>query len=418
MPSKLGPEARMVIKELEARGTPHVEVARLLNVTEGAVRYHARRQREGAVDGRSKQVSKAAALNGVIAAYVGSERRPNLAALHEFLVAEHAFKGSLRALQRYVRRQFAAPPVRARRRVETPPGAQAQADWGHYAGVVVGGERVDLVAFYFQLSHSRYAVAVWSARRDELAWLHVHNGALRRIGGVPATVRVDNEKTAVSQGAGVFGVINPVYRRYAQAARFHVDACAPRSPEAKGKIERRILDGRLRLDVLGRDWSSIDELQAATDERMIESARRRTCPATGTTVLEAFEQERPFLGTLPELPEPFDIAVTRTVAPDCTVPFESRSYSVPFRFLGRAVEVRGCSGTVQILADGAVVATHPRHTKELILIDVGHYEGERTPRVLPPLPLGRMGRRLQEIASMTPEQRPVDLYAALAEVAR
>jgi hypothetical protein len=30
-----------------------------------------------------------------------------------------------------------------------------------------------------------------------------------------------------------------------------------------------------------------------------------------------------------------------------------------------------------LLADGTVVATHPRHTKELILIDVRHYEGER-----------------------------------------
>jgi hypothetical protein len=29
-----------------------------------------------------------------------------------------------------------------------------------------------------------------------------------------------------------------------------------------------------------------------------------------------------------------------------------------------------------------------------------------------------MGRRLQEIAAMKPEQRPMDLYAALAEVAR
>jgi hypothetical protein len=34
------------------------------------------------------------------------------------------------------------------------------------------------------------------------------------------------------------------------------------------------------------------------------------------------------------------------------------------------------------------------------------------------MPLGRFGRRLQEIASMPPTQRPLDLYAALAEVAR
>ena len=38
--------------------------------------------------------------------------------------------------------------------------------------------------------------------------------------------------------------------------------------------------------------------------------------------------------------------------------------------------------------------------------------------MLPPKPLGRMARKLDEIAAMPVERRPVDLYAALAEVAR
>ena len=38
--------------------------------------------------------------------------------------------------------------------------------------------------------------------------------------------------------------------------------------------------------------------------------------------------------------------------------------------------------------------------------------------VEPPVPLGRMGRRLQQILMQPVEQRPLDLYAALAEVAR
>jgi hypothetical protein len=53
-----------------------------------------------------------------------------------------------------------------------------------------------------------------------------------------------------------------------------------------------------------------------------------------------------------------------------------------------------------------------------VVIDPRHYEGEATGTVLPPTPLGKMGRRLQQIAAMTPQQRPLDLYAALAEVAR
>jgi hypothetical protein len=52
------------------------------------------------------------------------------------------------------------------------------------------------------------------------------------------------------------------------------------------------------------------------------------------------------------------------------------------------------------------------------VLDPAHYEGPGDERVAPPVPLGRMGRRLQEIVMQPVEQRPIDLYAALAGVAR
>jgi hypothetical protein len=51
-------------------------------------------------------------------------------------------------------------------------------------------------------------------------------------------------------------------------------------------------------------------------------------------------------------------------------------------------------------------------------LDPRHYDGPGDERVAPPVPLGKMGRRLQEILAQPVEQRPVNLYAALAEVAR
>ena len=100
------------------------------------------------------------------------------------------------------------------------------------------------------------------------------------------------------------------------------------------------------------------------------------------------------------------------------VRFEERSYAVPFHYVGQRVEVRGCAGKVQILAEGRILREYPRHTCERLLIDSSCYEGEATDQVVPPLPLGTMGRKLQEIYEQPVEQRPVDLYAALAEVAR
>jgi hypothetical protein len=85
---------------------------------------------------------------------------------------------------------------------------------------------------------------------------------------------------------------------------------------------------------------------------------------------------------------------------------------------GQQVELHGCASVVQVWHDGVVVAEHPRHTPERLLIDPSHYEGLGNERVAPPVPLGKMGRRLQEILEMPVEQRPLDLYAALAEVSR
>jgi hypothetical protein len=151
---------------------------------------------------------------------------------------------------------------------------------------------------------------------------------------------------------------------------------------------------------------------------MDASARRRVCPVTGTSVYEAWEEEKSYLAPLPALPEPFDLVATRRVSEDCLVAFEGRSYSVPFALVGATVEVRGCAEEVQILSGARVVASHPRHTRCRLVLETSHYEGEPTEAVLPPLPLGRMGRRLQEIYLLEPAKRPVDLYAALAEVAR
>jgi hypothetical protein len=215
-------------------------------------------------------------------------------------------------------------------------------------------------------------------------------------------------------------VINEQYRDYARTMGFHVDACEVRSPEQKGKTERRIGDCK-GLDVQGPRFDGLGGLQSWTDADRAARAIKRTCPATGLSVAASWEAEKPFLRPLPGLlPEPFDLVKTVPVHKDCMVHFEGRSYAVPFTYSGRDVEVRGCSGRVLIVdpQTAAVLISYPRHTQERILIDQACYEGPGTAQVLPPKPLGRMARKLQEIASLPVERRPMDLYAALAEVAR
>jgi hypothetical protein len=184
-------------------------------------------------------------------------------------------------------------------------------------------------------------------------------------------------------------------------------------------VESKVGSLKRRLRLAGRRFGGLPELQAWTDGELEAWAARRVCPATGQTVEASWRAEQPLLRPLPAaLPLAFDVAVTRPVQRDCTVCFEGRAYSVPFVLCGLQVEVRGCAEVVQVVHDGRVVAEHPRHSRQRLLIDPAHYEGPGDDRVQAPVPLGRLGRRLQEIVLMPVEQRPLDLYAALAEVAR
>jgi len=413
----------MTIQVLHERGLPNRAIARQLGIDERAVRYRLGRLAEGRPDGRSNKPFRAASVAKPIAWWMEQAQScgsgVNLQALYEWLVSEHGFGGSARSVQRYVRAHYPKPRLRARRRVETPPGAQGQVDWAEFPRMRVGGELIALHAFHLVLSHSRMEAVVWSERADQLAWLHVHNEALRRLGGVAAVLRVDNVKTAVAKGAGPWGEINKTYKEYARALRFHVDASRPRCPGDKGKVERRIRGHRTAFDPTTGDWRDLKALQAWTDEQVVANAKRRTCPVTGESVLASYEAERRHLTPLPSpLPEPFDLVQRRRVGLDATVRFEGRTYSVPFVYAERELEVRGCAEAVQMWTDGKVVASHPRHTRSRLLIDPAHYEGPGDERVQAPVPLGKMGRRLEEIAAIVPERRPLDLYAALAEVAR
>jgi transposase len=419
---RMSKEELVTLKVLVNKGQPNTKIAKVLGVSEGTVRYHRRKMQSRQQSPGCGKPFRAEAMARVIAHWIKAhkdQKRPiNVKELFEHLVHTYGYEGSYRSVLRFVRAHYPKPKIRTWRRVETVAGAQSQTDWGEYPRVVVSGEHNWLHAFVMTLSHSRMPAVVWAQSSDQLSWHACHNKAFIRLGGIPAVNRIDNLKTGIATGAGAWGVINQSYRAYAREVRFHIDACPPRAGNAKGKVEAKVKLSRTVVNPYRRQWDTLDELQHYSDKRIERWANKSICPATGLSVFDSWQREKPLLQPLPILPEPFDVAVTRTVRPDCMVYFEDRYYPVPFAYVKEQVEVRGCSGSVQILAHGRIVRQYPRHTPERILIDPTCYQGEATDRVMAPVPLGKMGKKLEEIYHLPVQARPIDLYAALAEVAR
>ena len=90
--TKLSAEDVVTVGSLAGHEVSNVEIARLLGVTDGAVRYQRRRLAQNAVDGRSKQAFLAESYRPAIEHYLASmqEQTPsNVTDLFDFLVAEH-----------------------------------------------------------------------------------------------------------------------------------------------------------------------------------------------------------------------------------------------------------------------------------------------------------------------------------------
>lgn len=102
---RLDTDAKMTMSYLLQTGQSKSEVAKLLNVTEGTIRYHAKRTAAGTADGRSHQQSKAAYFADPIADWHSQHGGTVVSCpkLYTWLRNEHSFKGSLRSVQRYCR---------------------------------------------------------------------------------------------------------------------------------------------------------------------------------------------------------------------------------------------------------------------------------------------------------------------------
>lgn len=400
--AKLGREQIMVAGQMVQKGASLRQVARQMGVSEGALRYRLKqRSEEPRPDGRSRQPAATdgyeeavrAILEGTDDARLTGRGRPMQARrVYALLVRDYGYGGSYQAVVRHLRRRYGRPKLRALRRVETPPGVQAQHDWFEVAARVAG-ERVQLPVLVGTLSHSR-ARFVWVSRTaDQLAWHSGHLALFRRYGGVPLWVRIDNLKTGVAKGAGPTAVLNRSYELFARACGFEADPCRARTGSDKGKVERSVRTFRSRFgDLFDQEWRELEALQAALDERAERLLDDLTCPVTGTSVREALGAERLVLQPVPTMEEPFDVVVSRPVYRDCLVSFEGRRYSVPFAWADRQVEVYGLHAHVSIRAEGSEIARWPRRTRERLLLDPAHFEGEDTDRVLRPTPLGVRAR--------------------------
>lgn len=279
--------------------------------------------------------------------------------LYQELTHQYGYTGSYDTVKRYVRprREGQSLAERAAVRFETPPGLQSQIDWGQ-ALVTFRSGRAVRHFFVLTLGYSRRSF--YLACRDEQlhTFLDAHEQAFDYFAGHTTEHLYDRPRT-VCRPSGEGGVIwNATFQHFARYWGFEPRLCQAYRAQTKGKVESGVkyvkhnfLPGREFVDDLHLGEELLTWMMTIADQRIHGTTHERP--------IDRFVAEQTHLVATVHQPA-FRLEATypRVVADDFLVNLDTNRYSVPFRFIGRTVEVQRHEGRILIRHQGQVVAEH------------------------------------------------------------
>jgi transposase len=310
---------------------------------------------------RAAQASLCAPHREFIEAALGKGR--NAVAIYQDLVTEHGFGGRYASVRRFVRTLHGAAPPEACGIIQTPPGEEAQVDYG--TGPMVRhpktGKYRRTRLFVLTLGYSRKAVRLLTFQSSSRIWAELHEEAFRRLAAAPKVVVLDNLKEGVLRPEWYDPDLNPLYRDVLRHYGVAALPCRVRDPDRKGKVERGVGHAK-RTPLKGLSFESLAEAQTYLDRWERTWADTRIHGTTKRQVAVMFAEELPHLHALPIEPFRYYEYGKRTVHLDGHVEVAAAYYSVPPGRIGFEVDVQWDERHVRILdpRTGELLREHRR----------------------------------------------------------
>ena len=274
----------------------------------------------------------------------------NAMAIWQDLVSDHGFGAGYASVRRYVARLRGATVPEERAVIETPPGEEAQVDYGD--GPMVRhpetGKYRRTRLFVLTLGYSRKAVRLLTFRSSSRIWAELHETAFRRLGGVPRVVVLDNLKEGVLKPDVYDPALNPLYRDVLAHHGAVPLPCRVRDADRKGKVERSVGHAK-NTPLKGLRFESLADAQAYLDRWEERWADTRIHGTTKRQVAAMFAEEGPHLQPLPLEGFRYYQYGSRIVHLDGCVEIDSAYYHAPPGWVGRVVHVQWDGTRVRLL---------------------------------------------------------------------
>ena len=352
-------EEFFMIRDLKSKGFSNIQIAQTLGIDRKTV---SKWLHTNQIPQYQKQVALPSKLDP-FKSYILS--RINEGCINASIIFDEitalGYQGKMTILRVFIQPHRQSVVSKASIRYETPPGKQAQVDWGEFKLTCADGSFRKVHAFVMILGYSRMKYVEFTEDEKNDTLIGCHERAFQFFGGVTETILYDNMRTVVKhsyeKGENKW---NDKFLRFAKHYGFNPLRCRPYHPQTKGKVENgvkylrmnfwpriKVVTGLADLNTQVRLW-----LDTTCNVRVHRTTRKVPLSEHKLEPLRTINQELFLLTDLQ----------SRKVANDCVISFESNYYSVPFRYVGRRVGVKDLrNGTIAIYDElGRCIANHPK----------------------------------------------------------
>ena len=400
------------IIELKRQGLSIRAISRLTGYDRKTIsRYLTVPERRPVYGPRAQAASKLEPFKGYLKERLGAGVWNAVVLLRE--LRERGYGGGYTILKAWLhplRKQAASVAVQ---RFETPPGKQAQVDWGHLGWLNEGDRECKLWGFTITSGYSRRMFASAAVDQKLGTLLRMHEAAFYDLGAVPDEILYDRMKT-VWTGVDERGEIvwNAVFLDFARYWGFTPRLCRPYRAQTKGKVESGVKYVRRNFvcGLQGREPGSLADLNVQLRWWTSEVANQRVHGTTHEQVMVRWQADCGAMHAVKGRPPyPYRDDEQRKVARDAYVSWNGSRYSVPWQYAGKEVWVRDHGPSVEVRYSAERIAVHaPAARRHQVITLTHHHVGIPTHN-------RQSAKTLVHIAQSAPvvEHRPLTAYEAL-----
>jgi transposase len=350
--------------------------------------------------GRAPAASACEPFREMVEAALAAGR--NATAIWQDLVDDHGFAAKYASVKRYVAKLKGSATPEAHPSIFTPPGEEAQVDYGE--GPMVRypetGKYRRTRLFVLTLGFSRKSVRLLTFKSSSRIWAELHERAFRRLGGVPRVVVLDNLREGVIEPEIYDPILNPLFRDLL----LHYGAVALPArvghPDRKGKVESGVGHAQ-KTPLRGLRFETLEEAQAYLDRWEERWADTRIHGTTKRQVAAMFAEEKPVLQTLPVEPFRYYAFGKRPVHLDGCVEIESAYYAPPPGWIGREIHAQWDDQVVRLIdpTTGQLLREHLRRERGRRAVHPDDRPSRTPPTTIDLLArAGRAGRSIGTVA--------------------